>query len=273
MSEISKTADLALRALIVLGESGPATAASLGRELGVNRTVVHRILTTLQSRGFVVRRDRTYALGGTLRHLAASAAPDLRALARPTMARLVETARETVVMHAPEGNVAVVVEQVVADHHVLRVEHPPGSRHPLHRGASGRAMLAFMDDQTIDTTLREEPDAEKTRVRLREVRDLGYALSFDELQHGVHGAAAPVLDPNGSVVASVAILVPATRTASMTAHLDDLLAAAGEMGAALHAASQPARLADRARDVPDTADTSDLSDLSDSVVAPPPRRP
>ncbi|GAA4233646.1 IclR family transcriptional regulator [Actinomadura meridiana] len=240
MSEISKTADLALRTLIVLGEGGPATAASLGRELGVNRTVVHRILTTLQGRGFVERRDRTFALGGTLRYLARNAAPDLRAIARPAMTRLLETAGETVVMHAPEGSEAVVIEQIVADHHVLRVDHPSGSRHALHRGASGRAMLAFMDDKTIDAVLRDQPDADRTRTRLREVRDLGYALSFDELQHGVHGAAAPVLDGGGTVVASVAILVPATRTANMTAHLDDLLTAAAEMGVLLRAASQPA---------------------------------
>ncbi len=233
MSEISKTVDLALRVLLALGEHGPATPASLARDLDVNRSVAHRILTTLHRRGFVVRRDNRYVLGATLVQLARRADPDVRTVARAAMSTLFEASGETVVMHVPDGADAVVVEQIVANHHVVRVEHPIGSRHPIHRGASGRALLARMPPEAIARALRDVPDGGKIDAELRQVRSLGYAVSYDELQDGVHGIAVPVLDAQDAVVASLAILVPASRTTTLAAHLDELFAAARQVRAAL----------------------------------------
>lgn len=268
MSEISKTVDLALRVLLALGENGPATPASLARDLAVNRSVAHRILTTLHRRGFVVRRDNRYVLGGTLVQLARRADPDVRAVASVAMSTLFEASGETVVMHVPDGGDAVVVEQLVANHHVVRVEHPIGSRHPIHRGASGRALLALLGPDAISRVLKDLPDGEKVDAELRQVRALGYAVSYDELQDGVHGIAVPILDPHGAVVASLAILVPASRTSTLAAHLNELFAAAAQVRAALGGpeSEQPdGQATDPARRLPEQAGESQPASLNASA--------
>jgi hypothetical protein len=90
-----------------------------------------------------------------------------------------------------------------------------------------------MGAEAISRVLRDLPDGEKVDAELRQVRALGYAVSYDELQDGVHGIAVPVLDSRDAVVASLAILVPASRTSTLAAHLDELFAAARQVRAAL----------------------------------------
>lgn len=232
MAEISKTADQALAVLLEVGKNSPLTPAELARGLGLNRTVVHRLLSTLHQRGFVVRQEQGYVPGPILLRIAASVQPELRAEGRAVMKDLAEALGETVVMHIADGDDAVVVEQVVAEN-VVRVEHEIGSRHALMTGASGRAILAFLGDRTIERVARDAENPEGLRRQLEGVRQLGYAVSHDELMQGVHGIAVPVLDETGHGTTSLAILVPVTRAANLLQHTDALLAAATRLSDAL----------------------------------------
>ncbi|WP_423458317.1 helix-turn-helix domain-containing protein [Ottowia sp. VDI28] len=59
MTEISKTADQALVLLAYVAEHGPLGTTELARRLQMHRTVVHRLLATLQGRGFIRRVGET----------------------------------------------------------------------------------------------------------------------------------------------------------------------------------------------------------------------
>jgi DNA-binding IclR family transcriptional regulator len=232
--EISKTADQALAALAELCESGPMTAAQLSRSMGLNRTIVHRLLTTLHRRGFIIRQNGSYSPGALLVRMATRVQPELRAAAAEAMARLANETGETVVMHIADGNDAVVLDQVVGLRHVVRVEHRIGSRHPLAAGASGRALLAFMDRAAVARVTQTTENASRLTQQLETVRELGYAVSHDELQQGVWGLAVPVRDETGGVVSSLAILIPATRATGIAEHLPALRDAAGRISSALY---------------------------------------
>jgi DNA-binding IclR family transcriptional regulator len=234
VAEISKTADHALSVLLEVGERGPLTPAAIARSLGMNRTVVHRLLSTLHQRGFITREENGYVPGAILVRLAEHVQPELRARGRAVMRELSDLVCETVVMHVADGNDAVVLDQVVSDRNVVRVEHAIGSRHALVTGASGRALLAFRGQPTVDRVTRTVGDADVLRRQLEGVRQLGYALSHDELQQGVHGLAVPVLDPSGTAVASLAILVPVTRASNLLEHTDALLQASARLAQALY---------------------------------------
>jgi IclR family transcriptional regulator, KDG regulon repressor len=234
VAEISKTADHALSVLLEVGERGPLTPAAIARSLGMNRTVVHRLLSTLHQRGFITREENGYVPGAILVRLAEHVQPELRARGRAVMRELSDLVCETVVMHVADGNDAVVLDQVVSDRNVVRVEHAIGSRHALVTGASGRALLAFRGQPTVDRVTRTIGDADVLRRQLEGVRQLGYALSHDELQQGVHGLAVPVLDPSGTAVASLAILVPVTRASNLLGHTDALLQASARLAQALY---------------------------------------
>lgn len=221
MAEISKTADQALVLLLRLSDEGPCTPAELARMTRLNRTVVHRLLSTLHGRGFVVRHADGYMAGGALVRMAARVQPELRGAARETITELADQLSETVVMHILDGDDAVVLQQAVAGTKLVRVEHHVGSRHALHAGASGRALLAFMRPGVVERIVARSSDPEGLERQLAGVRALGYEVSHDELQQGVHGLAVPVL-AGDHAVASLAILVPANRAGGMTHHVDAL---------------------------------------------------
>ncbi|WPB89313.1 IclR family transcriptional regulator [Streptomyces malaysiensis] len=233
MAEISKTADQALAVLLAVSESQPCTPAQLSRDLRMNRTVVHRLLTTLHRRGFVIRQDDGYAPGPMLIRLADSVESELAEHGRMAVAQLSETIGETVVLHVRDSDDAVVLLQAVSSRHVVRVEHRIGSRHSLLAGASGRAILAFLEEKTAERITGKAEHPETARRQVEGVRHLGYALSHDELQLGVHGVAVPIVDEAERALASLAVLVPTSRTSAITHHIDALLEAGVKLSATL----------------------------------------
>lgn len=212
MTDYAKTVDQALALLDAIATEGAGSAAALGRRLGLSRTVTHRLLKTLDRRGFVrLGRDGEYVLGPAVFELSTQVEPELRQVARPELERLAGRFGESAVLSLPDRGDAVAVDEVLGDREVVRVRYRPGFRHPLYLAAHGRAILAFLDRDVIGRMLASVPDAELARERLDETRRLGYALSSDELQRGICGLASPIRDAAGAVVASIGVVAPVQR--------------------------------------------------------------
>jgi IclR family transcriptional regulator, KDG regulon repressor len=233
MAEISKTADQALAILIAVAEHQPVPVAGLCRELGMNRSVAHRLLTTLRQRGFVRRVGDDYVLGPALARLASQAAPTLRQAAEPVMEGLAADVGETIVLQVIDGEQAIILAQAIGRRHVVRVEQNLIASHPLHLGASGRVLLAYQAGPRIRQILAGVPNAGAVARELPDIRKRGYALSHDELQWGVHAVSAPVLGSGGTAVAALAALIPVNRASRVSGLIGPVVAAAGEIGAAL----------------------------------------
>ena len=89
-SETSQTLDRGLRVLRVLAESPEGlTVTELASRLQVNRTVVYRLVSTLEQHGLLRRdaRSRLFVGLGVL-HLASAVQPLLRDLAMPVLRSL-----------------------------------------------------------------------------------------------------------------------------------------------------------------------------------------
>jgi DNA-binding IclR family transcriptional regulator len=178
-AETSQTLDRGLRVLKLLADTDHGlTVTELSSKLGVNRTVVYRLLATLEQHA-LIRRDldgRARVGLGVLR-LGRQVHPLVREAALPSLRELAEdvgaTAHLTLV-DGTEGLAVAVVEPSWTDYHVA---YRTGCRHPLDRGAAGRAVLAGRG-----------PDQE---------REPGYVLTRGELEAGTCGAAAPVLGVSG----------------------------------------------------------------------------
>lgn len=237
MAETSKTADHALAVLLELSEHGPMAPAEIARRLELNRTVVHRLLSTLHQRGFIHRSEAGYVPGAVLVRMAERVQPALRAAAARPMMNLCDELTETVVLHVADGEEAVVLDERVASGHVLRVQHEIGSRHALDRGASGRALLAYLPRKSRARAVRRAEDPEDLTRELDIVTNAGYAISHDELQRGVHGLAVPVLDGEGEAIASLAIIVPAARSDNLEQHADLLRRGAAAVVESLYGAN------------------------------------
>lgn len=190
-AETSQTLDRGLRVLKLLADTDHGlTVTELATKLGVNRTVVYRLLATLEQHA-LVRRD----IGGRARvglgvlGLAHQVHPLLREAALPALRSLAEEIGATAHLTLVDGSEALavaVVEPTWTDYHVA---YRTGFRHPLDRGAAGRAILL---GRGLWHGLSSEPP--------REGGDSGparYVLTHGELEAGASGAAAPLLGVTG----------------------------------------------------------------------------
>lgn len=187
-AETSQTLDRGLRVLKLLADTDHGlTVTELSNKLGVNRTVVYRLLATLEQHA-LVRRD----LGGRARvglgvlRLGRQVHPLVREAALPALRALAEDIGATAHLTLVDGTEALavaVVEPTWTDYHVA---YRAGFRHPLDRGAAGRAILAA----------RQPPQADAP----------GYTLTHGELEAGASGAAAPLIGVTG-VEGSVGVVM------------------------------------------------------------------
>jgi DNA-binding IclR family transcriptional regulator len=182
--ETSQTLDRGLRALEELADAPTGlTVTELADHLGVNRTIVYRLLATLELHG-LARRDAAgrARLGIGVLALARRVQPLLRDAAAVPLRRLAEEVGATAHLTVVDGTEALavaVVEPTWTDYHVA---YRVGSRHALDRGAAGRAIVAYRDNGT------------KT-----------YIVTQGELQSGAFGIAAPLVDVPG-IEASVGVI-------------------------------------------------------------------
>ena len=173
-TETSQTLDRGLRVLKLLAETDHGlTVTELSRRLGVNRTVIYRLLATLEQHS-LVRRDAggRARVGVGVLGLGRQVHPLVREAALPALRSLAEdlgaTAHLTVVDGA-EALTLAVVEPSWTDYHVA---YRTGFRHSLDRGAAGRAILTG---------------------RCKDISDEdGFVFVRGELDAGASGAAAPL---------------------------------------------------------------------------------
>ncbi|MGP3920851.1 IclR family transcriptional regulator [Nonomuraea sp. 10N515B] len=224
--EIAKTADQALVVLLHLAEHGASAPAEIARATGLNRTVVHRLLATLHGRGFVLKRGERFAVGPVAARVAGAFQPELRATARAALAAVADAVGETLVFAVPDGTEAVVADQVVSRNRLVRAQYDLGFRHPLHIGATGLAILAFLPQAEAAPVLAHAPDAAALGARLDRIRRDAYSITHNEMGSGESGLAVPVFDGFGDVVGSIGVVVPGVDVPDLDAHIPALRKAA-----------------------------------------------
>jgi DNA-binding IclR family transcriptional regulator len=197
--------------LAARGDSG-VTQAELVEALGVSKSTMHNLVSTLEAEGFV-RRDpstRRYSLGPALIPLGAGA---LR------QTQLIRIASDAVAPLAAHYDLSFAVVQRTADDFAQVVErfYPPqhvhvgvtlGSRFGISEGALGKLLLAAMQPEDAERLLlRQELPAHTDltitdpAALLREVstaRERGWAVSAQELNEN-NAVAASVSGPTGEV--------------------------------------------------------------------------
>ncbi len=184
-AETSQTLDRGLRVLRTLAATpGGLTITALAAQLGVNRTVVYRLVATLEQHG-LARRDAGGRLHVGLGVLALTRGlqPVLRELAGPVLRTLAEEVGCTAHLTVADGGEALaiaVVEPSWTDYHVA---YRVGARHPLEQGAAGKAILLGRSAAEKET----------------------FVETVGEIQAGARGVAAPLLAVEG-LEASVGIV-------------------------------------------------------------------
>lgn len=201
---------------------GALTLTELSRRLRASRTVVFRVLRTLQVRGWVEQDpgSKRYRLGLRTWEVGSRAVRGhaLLDVAQPALRWLAQVTGETAILAVLRGTDVLYLD-VVHSPAPLRVCVEPGARAPAYATASGKAMLAHDPDAERAAMRRPMPaltahtltHPTQLRRRLAEIRRTGFSLSRGERREDVAALAAPVFDAGGRCVAALSLAGPSTR--------------------------------------------------------------
>ena len=211
--------------VLLLFTGGPASlgVSEVARRLDLSKAVVHRILRSLASRQLVVfdEASRSYRLGPAAAALGARALRDLnlRQVALPILLRLQQETGETATVSALVGLSRVYVDQIVSRQEI-KMTVDLGHPHPLHAGASSKAILAFgppelrrhiLSQPLAALTPRTPGSRAALEADLARVARAGVAVSMGERQPGAASVAAPVCGVDGYALGSISVCGPIDR--------------------------------------------------------------
>jgi IclR family transcriptional regulator, acetate operon repressor len=218
-----RSVERALDLLLLLERaSEPVGVRELARLADMPRATVHRLLTVLETRGFVQSDRGRYAIGPGIVPLAGAflAGDSLIRVALPMLERLTIVSGETSSLYIRQGFERVVVQRVDSPH-VLRYTVRIGQRLPLHLGAAGHVLAAGLPEDELRQLLSQVDQVrlsngqiltrEELAERIARVRQQGFDISQEERELGVVAVAAPVVRPGRGTVAAIAVLGPPSR--------------------------------------------------------------
>lgn len=211
--------------------------------LRIPPSAAHRLLGVLLQEGYV-RQEPTrarYVLGPQLLRLAniAVAKSPLGQIAHGHMLELVKTTGESVLLGQLDTvRLEMMFARIVESSAPLRYVVQLNTWMPLHAGASGLAMLAYLESSQIEQVIHQtrlSPLTERTitdpsrlQAALRQIRSRGYALTRGQKLPGAVGIAAPIFGDGGNVLGDICLTIPEQRFNASDEHLPKMvLACAG----------------------------------------------
>ncbi len=233
-------------------QATPVGVTELSAALDMDKGNLHRLLQILSARGWVVQdpESRRYTAtahvvglaGALLRKL------DLRNAAEDVCARLLEATGESVHLSQLTSSGPVYILQRRPPFRVS-VATEVGARPPLHATATGKSIIAFVDDARLaqwvsepfeSFTFRTHSSLDALHRDLDEVRRRGFAIDDEEFTPGARCVAAPIFGIDGDVIGCVGVSTPTMRVSigDMSTLATTTVAAAREitlnMGGPLH---------------------------------------
>ena len=224
-TSLSSVANAILLLKAFSDEQSEMGISALADRLGLAKSTVHRLASTLVEAGMLEQNSYTgqyrlvlavYELGSLVRRKI-----DISFEAKPWLMTLREQTGETVDLSILDHD-GVVCVNFLESQKVNRIRSGIGLRKPAHCTAEGKALIAFRAPQDIERiiaaglerrTPRTITEPAALRDELAKVRARGYAIDDEQYELGVRGIAAPITDDTGSSVAAVGVTCPTQRLA------------------------------------------------------------
>jgi IclR family acetate operon transcriptional repressor len=205
------------------GSSSGLGLKAICDQTGINKSTAHRFLKHLERERYLLRTEAgAYLIGPRLSQLSARGNQEatLQAVARPILWDLWKSTHETVNLGVLDQGTVLYVD-VIESPHEFRLSSRIGTRRSVHVTALGKALVAFLPDesrQTILDSIAFQPATQKTignlvqfRQELEKIRRQGYAVDDEEAVQGARCVSAPILNSAGAPVAAVSVSGPVTR--------------------------------------------------------------
>jgi IclR family KDG regulon transcriptional repressor len=235
-----RAAERALDILLCFTSATELSLTEISKRTTLNKSTVHRLLTSIESKGFLIRDPETekYRLGFRVWELSAhlTRSDDPAIILLPELQRLCDGVGETISLYVRDGKERIRVQAVESTQTIRRIA-PIGVRLPLAVGASSKVLVAYAEPEVQETIIYdpswpESVDRERYIKQLNEIREIGYATSIEERELGTSAVSAPIFGRSGKLVAALAISGPASRLTleKMKENTPFLIESASRMG-------------------------------------------
>lgn len=230
MSEKILSVDRALEVLLYLYKRDEEIGISeISRDLDFPKSTVHRILSTLEARGFVYKNPDTdnYWLGMTLYSLgfAVEDKISLTDIIRPYVRDLHERVNEVINVSIlrPDGRgfyETVMIDKMSSNNNILSIDPKLGSISQAHISSVGKSLMAYNEDfdpskmgdyELKSYTKNTITSWEDFGRELEEIRQRGYAIDREEQEIGLFCIGAPIFGKNKKPLAAISISGPTPR--------------------------------------------------------------
>jgi IclR family transcriptional regulator, acetate operon repressor len=201
-------------------ENPELSLQQITKATGLPPSTCQRLVHNLVREGFLDRDDDRFRIGLGLVRWAApgSFGLDLVQLTRPILRDLRDETGETACLYVRDGGFRTVVALAETRHVVMRL-FMVGMVMVLHAGSAGKVFMAYdpaarraaVSQGLTRLTPRTTVDIDLLDKQLEEVRDLGYAASFEERDSAAASISAPVFGLSGELVAVLGIGAPTQR--------------------------------------------------------------
>jgi len=193
--------------------------SDISRMLNMNKSTVSRLMANLETAGYLSKSpaNRKYRLGRKVAQLAFVffANIDLKSIVMPHIKELNQKTNELIVIHVLEGDGRYNIAFIESNNPVRRVMGTERSLGPLHAGAPGKLLLAYLPDEKIDQIIRRTglpryTDNTITRKEdllkeIKDIREKGIAKSNGEHIEMLSTVAAPIRNYTGQVIAALSV--------------------------------------------------------------------
>ncbi|WP_010267891.1 IclR family transcriptional regulator [Paenibacillus senegalensis] len=210
------------RALTILQsfieERRPMGVTEIAKRLGLHKSVVHRLMLTLQLHGYLeqVRDTEKYMIGPKAFELGSvyTGATSLIDEGKQMLMQVVEEIGMTAHLAILDGQTVLYLVNVEPDHFKY-LFGAVGQRKQIYNTALGKSLTAWLPAEKTITLLADCSFEKKTSTtitsvdeylqELARVRENGYALDNEESVVGMRCASAPVRDRMGEVIAAISV--------------------------------------------------------------------
>lgn len=194
----------------------------LANKTGLSKSSIHKHLSTLRDHGYVVKKGDEYQLGLGFLDIGGHVREDFQGvhLIKPKIRELANETDETVQFTTEQHGRAIVLFREAGRQGVMSRARV-GKEFYMHQTAAGKAILAHLPDDYIDTIIDQYglPAATENTItdkstlheELEKIVEQGYAVNDGESTDGLRAVAVPMFAPEGDVLGAIAAAGPTRR--------------------------------------------------------------
>lgn len=196
----------------------------LSEEVGLSKSTVHRLLSTLVNMNYVIKDETTekYKLSYQIIYLSRNLRESINiiGIAKPFLEKLSEEINETIHLCIEDKGEVMYIDKIESNQ-TIRMFSKVGSRAPMYCTGVGKVLLSGMAPEKyskVASAMSYTPKTPKTITSQTEltkeinvIRKQGYALDNIENEEGIRCIAAPIMDFHGKIIASFSISGPSNR--------------------------------------------------------------